>query len=80
MNKASWRFVDTRGKSNRIYHEINMVAHFKALKNMKPRISLNTPPKKFMENLEERDKKFVEIIQKKEHPYEKFHKKLAYDH
>ena len=56
MNKASWRFVDTRGKSNRIYHEINMIAHFKALKNMKPRISLNTPPKKFMENLEERDK------------------------
>ena len=77
MDKASWRFVDTRGKSNRIYHKINMTAHFKALANAKPRISLNTPPKKFIENLKNRDKAFVQATLAKIPLEEKLNEKLA---
>ena len=77
MDKTSWQFIDTRGKSNRIYHKINITAHFKALANAKPRISLNTPPKKFMENLKNRDNAFVKSALAKIPLEEKLNKKLA---
>ena len=77
MDRKSWRFVDTRGESNKIFHKINMTAHFKALANIKPRISLNTPPKKFMENLKNRDKAFVKAALAKIPLEVKFNEKLA---
>ena len=41
--KASWRWVDTRTKSGRIFHHINMEQHLKALAKSKPKVKLHEP-------------------------------------
>ena len=54
-HNKNWEWVDTRSKSNQIYHKIQMTAHLKALASAKPRIKLNEPNPMFERNMEARE-------------------------
>ena len=54
MKTNCWNYIDTRSKSGKIAHHINVKAHFTALANAKNCVKLHKPDPTWLKKLEEK--------------------------
>ena len=50
-HNADWRFVNTQGKSGRIYHAIDMKKHLQALANARAIVKLHETDPEFKKRI-----------------------------